>query len=130
MKSHFPSILTASLGLLLGATAGAAPMTDGQKIDALIHGVEALQGVQFIRNGSAYDGKAAAEHLRYKQGHAWGHCETANDFIAHCASSSSMSGKPYQIRYADGKTIDAEVYFRRELKRLETPPAGPSPPKP
>ena len=130
MKSHVPSILTASLGLLLGAAACAAPMTDGQKIDALIRGVETLQGVQFIRNGSSYDGKAAADHLRYKHGHSWGHCETANDFIANCASSSSMSGKPYQIRYADGKTVDAEVYFRGELKRLEAQPTAPAPPKP
>jgi hypothetical protein len=130
MKSRVRSIWMLLPGLLLGAVACAAQMNDAQKIDALIHGVETLQGVQFIRNGSAYDGKAAAEHLRYKHGHSWGHCETANDFIANCASSSSMSGKAYQIRYADGKTVDAKLYFRGELKRLETQPTAPAPPKP
>ncbi len=125
MKPRLRSPWMLPLGLLLGAVAFAAPMTDAQKIDALIHGVETLTGAQFIRNGSAYDGKAAAEHLRYKRDHAGGRCATASDFIANCASSSSMSGKPYQIRYADGKTIDAEVYFRGELKRLENQPVAP-----
>ena len=116
-------------GLLLAATAFAAPMTEQQKINALIQGVETLQGVQFVRNGSAYDGKAAAAHLRYKQGHSWGHCDTANDFIAHCASGSSMSGKPYRIRFADGREVDAEVFFHDALKRIETPLAAPAPKK-
>jgi hypothetical protein len=107
------------LGLLLGAFAMAAPMTEQQKIDTLIHGVETMQGAQFVRNGSAYDGNAAAAHLREKRRFAGGRIKTAEDFISCCATGSSMSGKPYQIRYTDGKTVDAAVYFRAELKRIE-----------
>jgi hypothetical protein len=102
--------------------AAPAPMTEQQKIDALIHSVEVLPGAQFIRNGSSYDGKAAAEHLRYKRNYAGDLIKTASDFITCCASKSSMSGQAYQIRFANGKTENAEVYFRDELKRIETPP--------
>jgi hypothetical protein len=123
-------IALATVGLLYTTKALAAPMTETQKIDALIHGVETLTGVQFIRNGSSYDGKAAAEHLRYKRDHAGSHCATANDFISNCASVSSMSGQPYQIRGADGKTVTSETYFRTELKRLEAPQTAPTAPKP
>jgi hypothetical protein len=113
------------LGLLFAASAFAVPLTEQQKIDALIHGVETMPGKPFIRNGTAYDGKAAAEHLQYKRSHAGDRIKTANDFINCCASSSSMSGQPYQIRYPDGKTVDAAVYLRDELKRIEAQQAAP-----
>jgi len=114
------------LCLLFGASAFAVPMTEDQKIDALIHSIEVLPGAQFIRNGTAYDGKAAAEHLQYKRSHAGDRIKTANDFITCCASRSSMSGQPYQIRLADGRTVDAELYFRTELKLIEAKQAPPS----
>ncbi len=113
------------LGLLVGAFAFATPLTEQQKIDALIHSVETLPGAQFVRNGTAYDGKAAADHLRTKRNYAGDRIKTAIDFITCCASKSSMSGQPYQIRYTDGRTVDAEVYFRGELKRIEAPPPAP-----
>lgn len=113
--SAFAAILT----LLLTTTTPAAAPTDAQTIDALIHAVEVLPGARFIRNGSAYDGKAAAEHLRYKRDHSGGHCASAVDFIAHCASGSSLSGQPYRIRFADGHEVDAADYFRGELARLQ-----------
>jgi hypothetical protein len=113
------------LGLLFAASAFAVPLTEQQKIDALIHSVEVLPGAKFIRNGAAYDGAAAAEHLQYKRSHAGDRIRTANDFITCCASKSSISGQPYQIRYADGRTVDAEVYFLAELKRIEAQHAAP-----
>jgi hypothetical protein len=30
-----------------------------------------------------------------------------------------MSGKPYKIRFADGKTVDSAVFFREQLRKLE-----------
>ena len=115
------------LGLLFTAFAFAAPLTEQQKIDELIHGIEVLPGAQFIRNGSAHDGKAAAAHLQQKRDYAGSRIKTANDFIECCASRSSLSGQPYQIRFANGMTEDAEVYFRAELKRIEAAPTA-SPP--
>jgi len=37
--------------------------------------------------------------------------KTAEDFIRCCASVSSISGSKYRIRFADGRTVDSEVYF-------------------
>jgi hypothetical protein len=86
-----------------------------KKIEFLISSVENLKGAKFIRNGSEYDGKQAAEHLRMKLQNALV-VETADDFIRLCASKSSVSGKPYMIRLPDGKTIKSEEYFRKKLK--------------
>ena len=119
---------TLCLGLLFSTFAVAAPLTEQQKIDALIHSVETLPGAQFIRNGSVHDGKAAVEHLQMKRRYAGNRIKTANDFIECCASRSSMSGRPYQIRFANGKTEDAAVFFRAELKAIEAAPTGTAPP--
>ena len=116
-------LLSATLGL--ASLAFAEGLTEEQKIDALIHSVEVLPDAQFIRNGSVYDGKAAAEHLRKKRRYAGKRIKSANDFIVYCASKSSTSGEAYQIRFADGKTVDSEVFFREELARIEAAPAQP-----
>ncbi|HEV2608497.1 MAG TPA: DUF5329 family protein [Xanthomonadaceae bacterium] len=125
MKTHRYLRWLLLLGLLFAASAFAVPLTEQQKIDALIHSVEIMPGTPFIRNGTAYDGKAAAEHLQYKRSHAGDRIKTASDFITFCASKSSISGQPYQIRYADGRTVDAAVYLRDELKRIEAQQATP-----
>ena len=44
--------------------------------------------------------------------------KTADDFIRLCGSRSSLSGEKYRIRFADGTTIDSEVFFRNRLKTL------------
>ena len=115
------------LALLSSAVAIAAPLIEQQKIDVLIHSVETLPGAQFIRNGSAHDGKAAAEHLKMKRRYAGKRIRTAGDFIECCASRSSLTGLPYQIRFSDGKTEDASVFFRAELKQIEAPATQPLP---
>ena len=120
MSRRMPWVL--SMALLFATFAFAAALTEEQKIDALIHSIEVLPDAQFIRNGSAHDGKAAAEHMQKKRQYAGDRIKTANDFIVCCASRSSMSGKPYQIRFANGETVDAEVFLRAELKRIEASP--------
>jgi len=94
-------------------------MTEASKIDALITSVEQLPGAVFIRNGGEFDGAHAASHLRLKWKNAGKRVKTAEDFILFCASASSMSGKKYQIRFADGRTIDSEQYFHEQLRRIE-----------
>jgi hypothetical protein len=92
---------------------------EGQRIAYLIASVETLQGAQFIRNGTAYNAKAAAEHLRLKLRLAGSRVATAEDFIRLCASSSSVSGTPYQIRFTDGRTVSSEAYLRQKLVEFE-----------
>jgi hypothetical protein len=87
-----------------------------EKIRYLIASVEDLKGVKFIRNGSEFDGDTAADHLRTKLAMAGDKVRTAADFIRLCASKSDMSGKPYKIKFADGRTIEAEIYFKNKLK--------------
>ena len=107
------------LALFSGAVSAMEP-SEKKKIEFLIFSVENLEGAKFIRNGSEYDGKKAAEHLRMKLRFAGGKIQTAEDFIKLCASKSSASGKPYWIKYADGKTIKSEEYFREKLKAFDS----------
>lgn len=93
-------------------------LTDDQKIAALIQAVADLRGAVFIRNGSEYDAKAAADHLRMKRENAGSRVKTPDDFIRLCGSTSSMTGRPYQIRYADGKTETSEAFLRARLAEL------------
>ncbi|MBK5273749.1 MAG: DUF5329 family protein [Desulfuromonadales bacterium] len=105
----------AALALCSGV-AGAQDTREIKKIDYLISSVENLKGTKFIRNGSEYTGKEAAEHLRMKLNKAGKRVRTAEDFIRLCASKSYISGKPYMIRTSDGKTMKSEDYFREKLK--------------
>jgi hypothetical protein len=105
--------------LVAGVNAQAAAASEAQKIEYLIRSVEQMSNAKFIRNGDAYDAKAAADHLRLKLRNAAGHCKTAEDFIRLCASKSSVSGKPYQIRFADGRVMTSEAFLRQKLKEFE-----------
>jgi hypothetical protein len=114
-------LLTLVLGALAaaGAHAGMTPVSEAQRIQYLIRSVEQLSNAKFIRNGSAHDAPAAAEHLRLKLRRAQGRCDTADDFIRLCASKSTVSGQPYQIRFADGSLLTSEAFLRLKLKELE-----------
>jgi hypothetical protein len=104
---------------LLVGMVSAGDDREGRRIDYLISSVERLAGTKFVRNGSEYDGRQAADHLRMKRKRAGGRVQTAEDFIRLCASKSYLSGKPYTIRFADGKTIESEKYFRAQLKKFD-----------
>ena len=99
-----------------------APMPEAQKIEALIQAVANLEDAVFIRNGTEHAPKAAADHLRLKWKNAGRRVKTAPDFIRYCASESSLSGQPYEIRFKDGRTVLARDWLWTELKRLEAAP--------
>jgi hypothetical protein len=82
-----------------------------QEIEYLISSVESTHGVTFVRNGTSYDAKKAASHLRRKLNYAGSHVRTAEDFIRLCASKSSVSGKPYEVRFDDGRVMSSESYL-------------------
>ncbi len=91
-----------------------------KKIDFLISSIDNLKEAKFIRNGTEYGGKEAAEHLRMKLQSAGNRVQTADDFIKLCGSCSYISGKPYLIRFSNGHTIKAEQYFRKKLKEYDS----------
>ena len=92
---------------------------EAQTIEALIQAVANLEGAVFIRNGTEHTPKAAAEHLRLKWKNAGRRVKTAPEFIRYCASGSSVSGKPYEMRLKDGRTVLTRDWFWTELKRME-----------
>lgn len=90
------------------------------KIAYLIASVAALQDATFIRNGQEYDAARAAEHLRVKLRYAGDRVKTAEDFIACCATRSSMSGIRYQIKFHDGHTVDSATFLHAKLAEYES----------
>jgi hypothetical protein len=109
------------------STAADIEAREAQKIDYLIASIETLKDAQFIRNDTSYNAKAAADHLRLKLRIAGSHVTSAYDFIRYCASASSVSGKPYVIRFADGREVAAEVFLRQKLKEYESVPKRSTP---
>ena len=96
------------------------PLTEDQKIEALIVGVEKATNIQFYRNGSYYDAATAASHLRLKRRKAGSAVKTAADFIDKLATKSSVTGEIYKIKYTNGQEIPAKDYFYSRLKTLNT----------
>jgi hypothetical protein len=103
--------------VLFSAVAYAISQAESDKIQYLISSVENLDGAKFIRNGSEHSPKDAASHLRMKLQKAGSRVKTADDFIKLCASQSYLSGEPYTIRFADGRTVKTSDYFRELLKK-------------
>jgi hypothetical protein len=101
------------------ANAASAPAGESQKIEALIQDVRNLKDATFIRNGSSYSSESAAIFLRRKWQANQSAVKTARDFIDKVASFSGTSGKPYLIRFKDGKEIDSREFLHARLKTLE-----------
>lgn len=87
------------------------------RIEKLLRDI-AVSGLTFIRNGKEYDSHEAAAHLRRKWRAARGRIRTAEQFIDHIATRSSLSGRPYGIRLRDGRVVESAAWLR---KRLDTP---------
>jgi len=119
-------ILAAALlaGLPLSSHAAPAAATSARtpaaEIDALIDRVAHAKGVVFIRNGSEYTATEAAAHLQRKREAAGDKVRTPEQFIDALGARSSMSGKPYRVRLADGREMDSAVWLNGLLRDLRT----------
>jgi hypothetical protein len=116
MKSA--TMLATVLILIVALFVYAQDSSEAARIQNLIASIEVLEGAKFIRNGREYDARSASSHLRLKLRAAGDRVKTTEDFIALCASKSSMSGEPYLIRLVDGTTVKAEAFFRNRLKEI------------
>jgi hypothetical protein len=110
-------------GVLAATVAPTAPLSDAEKIQALIRTVEARKDLQFIRLDTAHSSREAANVLRIKLAFAGDRVKTVDDFIDHVATAT-QSGKPYYVRYPDGKEVTSAEFLRQELKRIEHPPVA------
>jgi hypothetical protein len=80
-----------------------------------------MKDANFIRNGSEYDCKVAAEFMRGKWRSHSEEIRSARDFINVAATKSTTTGKPYLIRSKDGKETPSGDFLTAELKKLEAP---------
>jgi hypothetical protein len=108
-----------SLAVFLCFTAFAGTPEEESKINALIGFIESHNEYIFIRNGSEYTAKEAADHLRSKRSSAGSRIKTADEFIEYVASKSYLSGKLYLIKFPDGKTRPSGDILKEELARIE-----------
>lgn len=95
------------------------PSAEKKKIEILIGGVEQMTDAVFLRNGKSYSAPLAAEFLRRKWKSRREEIRSAADFIDKVASFSSTTGKPYSIRWNDGRERLSAEYFKSQLFQLE-----------
>jgi hypothetical protein len=111
----FALLLTAAAGSAVAQAPSTAPAASSAaaraQIEALITRIEAQQGLRFIRNGRSYSAAQAAEFLRRKWPAQCATVQTVEQFIDQCASQSSTTGKPYEIRQGN-QTRPAGVVLR------------------
>ena len=100
------------------------PATEKQKIEALLKHVEDMRDAKMVRNDREYDAKTAARFLRGKWEANEAEIKTAKDFIEKAASVSSTTGRPYLIRFKDGKEMKSGDYLLAELEKLEKSAEG------
>jgi len=96
-----------------------APAAERQKIESLIKQVGELKDAQFIRNGSTYEVSSAVRFLRGKWNANAAEVKSARDFIDKVASASGTSGKPYLIRFKDGRELTSREFLLAELQKIE-----------
>ena len=96
------------------------PAAEMQKIELLIKRVGDLKDAKFVRNGSAYEPATAVRFLRGKWDANKADVKSARDFIDKVATKSGTSGKPYFMRYSDGKEIPTREFLLAELKKIES----------
>jgi hypothetical protein len=71
---------------------------------------------QFIRNGKAYSGEKAADHLAGKYNYARDKIHSAEMFIEHIASKSYFSGRAYRVNCPGGPEQDAKNWLTAVLQ--------------
>ena len=110
-------------GMLLPpvVTGQTAPAPEKQKIETLIKEIGALKDAKFVRNGWTYGVSTAVRFLRGKWEANDTEVKNARDFIDKVASMSGTSGKPYLIRFNDGREIKSRDFLFAELKKIESP---------
>lgn len=115
-------LLIGAAGVLAAIAHAAPPPHEQSRIERLIRYVEAQKDMKFVRNGSEYSCTDAGKFLRGKLEAMGAEVTTAREFIERIATKSSMSGKPYHVKFTDGRMIPAADFLGEELKRMEAKP--------
>src|SRR5579872_1443317 len=102
MRHGLLSIMAVTASLWAASAAACVNFDESQKINQLLTRIE-HSNMQFIRDGGTYDGIAARRHLEEKLQFAGSRITTAEQFIHYIASTSSLTGEPYRVRFANGE---------------------------
>ncbi len=73
---------------------------------------------KFVRNGVEHDPKEARAHMEKKLKAVEGRIQTIQEFIDYIGSKSSISGKPYLVKFADGKTKESGVWLKEKWNEI------------
>jgi hypothetical protein len=114
------ALLASALWVAAGlCTAGSLPAAARAEVDALLTRLQ-KSGCEFQRNGSWYSGAEAKAHLLKKLDYLDGKnaVQSTEQFIELGASSSSASGKPYQVRCGNAPVVNSGPWLQGELKTL------------
>jgi hypothetical protein len=121
---HF--LLAAAATLAFTLTPAAVASADGRAEDEIGHLLDfvAASSCTFVRNGTEFAADKAREHLASKYRFVASRIATAEDFIKHLATQSSMSGEPYHVKCGktdalSGDWLNAELKRYRETPRLQ-----------
>lgn len=108
------------------AFAADLPATSRAEIDALLNRL-GTSGCQFNRNGSWYSSAEAKAHLAKKLNYLVEKkkLDGTEQFIKLAATSSSMSGKPYQVRCGDSQPVASQTWLATELQTIRAKAASP-----
>jgi hypothetical protein len=111
----FLRCLLASL-LLLPVVGQARPEAENQRIEYVLAVIRDMTDAKFVRSGKEYGGAEAVDHLRMKLDKAGEKVQTAEQFIEGIASKSYLTGKAYQIKFNDGRVVNAGPFLTEKLK--------------
>ena len=124
-RGSFPKgvklVIAAWAGLLASVNvSGAQTLTP--KTHQAIHHLLAFvndSDCQFYRNGSWHTSEKAAAHIerKYQYYLEQAQIQTAEDFIKHSATKSSLSGKRYRVQCSDALEIDSATWLTQALQR-------------
>jgi Family of unknown function (DUF5329) len=109
------------IGSALAATASPLPPPARAEVVELLSRLEA-SGCQFNRNGIWYSGSAAKDHLTLKLAYIESNAAptSAENFIELAASTSSASGKPYQVRCGTSAPVTSSTWLDQQLRLIRS----------
>ena len=114
MIIHYRTALCA-LALTSSSLSADVPPEQADEVQHLISYLETSE-CKMIRNGKSYNGKDGAKHVRRKYDHFRDEISSTEDFIAHSATRSLMSSKPYQVQCPGQDAIPSADWLLAELE--------------
>lgn len=115
VRSAIPLLMLA----MSSSMAAELPAASRTEIDALLNRLGS-SGCQFNRNGSWYGSAEAKMHLTKKLNYLIDKkkVDGTEQFIALAATSSSMSGKEYQVKCGAAQPVPSGTWLKTELQAI------------